>query len=72
MAGPASPAAPSDGQELIKPRILELLRDESIPMTAETIARKLGTSAKNIKPRLAELKKRDEVINENGLWRAAA
>ncbi|WP_329391513.1 hypothetical protein OG625_39990 (plasmid) [Streptomyces sp. NBC_01351] len=72
VAGPAGPAAPSDGQELIKPRILELLRDESIPMTAETIARKLGTSAKNIKPRLSELKKRDEVINENGLWRAAA
>ncbi len=37
---------------------------------AETIARKLGTSAKNIKPRLSELKKRDEVTNENGLWRA--
>ncbi|WP_331718840.1 type IV secretory system conjugative DNA transfer family protein (plasmid) [Streptomyces sp. NBC_00161] len=70
-AGPAGPAAPSDGQELIKPRILELLRDESIPMTAETIARKLGTSAKNIKPRLSELKRRDEVTNENGLWRAA-
>ncbi|MFD5510761.1 hypothetical protein ACFWIB_23735 [Streptomyces sp. NPDC127051] len=70
-AGPTGPAAPSDGQELIKPRILELLRDESIPMTAETIARKLGTSAKHIKPRLSELKKRDEVTNENGLWRAA-
>ncbi|MEU6946106.1 hypothetical protein ABZ957_12870 [Streptomyces sp. NPDC046316] len=69
---PASPTGPSDGQELIKPRILELLRDESIPMTAETIARKLGTSAKHIKPRLSELKKRDEVTNENGLWRAAA
>ncbi|MGW7108795.1 hypothetical protein ACWGHU_21820 [Streptomyces xanthophaeus] len=68
---PAGPAAPSDGQELIKPRILELLRDESIPMTAETIARKLGTTAKNIKPRLSELKRRDEVTNENGLWRAA-
>ncbi|MGW3691226.1 hypothetical protein [Streptomyces sp. NPDC005125] len=68
---PAGPAGASDGQELIKPRILELLRDESIPMTAETIARKLGTSAKNIKPRLSELKKRDEVTNENGLWRAA-
>ncbi len=40
-------------------------------MTAETIARKLGTSAKNIKPRLSELKRRDEVTNENGLWRAA-
>ncbi len=66
------PAAASDGQELIKPRILELLRQESIPMTAETIARKLGTSAKNIKPRLSELKRRDEVINENGLWKASA
>ncbi|MGO4457538.1 hypothetical protein AB4039_09525 [Streptomyces sp. M-16] len=68
---PAGPAAASDGQELIKPRILELLRQESISMTAETIARKLGTSAKNIKPRLSELKKRDEITNENGLWRAA-
>ncbi|SED18288.1 hypothetical protein SAMN05216532_3709 [Streptomyces sp. 2231.1] len=68
---PAGPAGSSDGQELIKPRILELLRQQSIPMTAETIARKLGTSAKNIKPRLSELKKRDEVTNENGLWRAA-
>ncbi|MEU9236832.1 type IV secretory system conjugative DNA transfer family protein [Streptomyces subrutilus] len=68
---PAGPAALSDGQELIKPRILELLREESISMTAETIARKLGTSAKNIKPRLSELKKRDEVTNENGLWKAA-
>ncbi|MFB7263942.1 hypothetical protein ACFCXH_17590 [Streptomyces nojiriensis] len=68
---PAGPAATSDGQELIKPRILELLRQESIPMTAETIARKLGTTAKNIKPRLSELKKRDEITNENGLWRAA-
>lgn len=68
---PAGPTSPSDGQELIKPRILELLREESIPMTAETIARKLGTSAKNIKPRLSELKKRDEITNENGLWRAA-
>lgn len=57
--------------ELIKPRILNLLREESIPMTAETIARKLGTSANKIKPRLTELKKRDEVTNENGLWRAA-
>ncbi|MFE9630690.1 hypothetical protein [Streptomyces sp. NPDC006463] len=71
QADPAGPAGSSDGQELIKPRILELLRDQSIPMTAETIARKLGTSAKNIKPRLSELKKRDEVTNENGLWRAA-
>ncbi|WP_409239382.1 hypothetical protein [Streptomyces sp. PA5.6] len=74
VTGPArsggAPAA-SGGQELIKPRILELLREQSIPMTAETIARKLGTSAKNIKPRLSELKKRDEVTNENGLWRAA-
>ncbi|MFD3484932.1 hypothetical protein [Streptomyces sp. NPDC058665] len=76
-AGPSRPGGPgvaagaTDGQELIKPRILELLREQSIPMTAETIARKLGTSAKNIKPRLSELKKRDEVTNENGLWRAA-
>ncbi|MFE4264932.1 hypothetical protein [Streptomyces sp. NPDC056883] len=70
-AGPAGPAASSDGQELIKPRILELLREQSIPMTAETIARKLGTSAKHVKPRLSELKKRDEITNENGLWRAA-
>ncbi|MFE5521267.1 hypothetical protein ACFQ9Q_26610, partial [Streptomyces virginiae] len=70
-AGPASPAAPSDGQELIKPRILELLKEESIPMTAETIARKLGTTAQRVKPRLSELKRRDEVTNENGLWRAA-
>ncbi|WAU78331.1 type IV secretory system conjugative DNA transfer family protein (plasmid) [Streptomyces sp. Qhu-G9] len=76
-AGPSRPGAPGaaagapDGQELIKPRIIELLREQSIPMTAETIARKLGTSAKNIKPRLSELKKRDEVTNENGLWRAA-
>ncbi|MFF4011456.1 type IV secretory system conjugative DNA transfer family protein [Streptomyces sp. NPDC001717] len=68
---PAGPAASSDGQEQIKPRILDLLRQESIPMTAETIARKLGTSAKHIKPRLSELKRRDEVTNENGLWRAA-
>ncbi|MFF1557056.1 hypothetical protein [Streptomyces sp. NPDC058279] len=68
---PAGPTAPADGQELIKPRILELLREESIPMTAETIARKLGTTAKNIKPRLSELKKRDEITNENGLWKAA-
>lgn len=70
-AGPAGPAASTDGQELIKPRILELLREQSIPMTAETIARKLGTSAKNIKPRLTELKKRDEITNENGLWKEA-
>ncbi|MEU3901614.1 hypothetical protein [Streptomyces sp. NPDC045251] len=76
-AGSSRPGAPGvaagapEGQELIKPRILELLREQSIPMTAETIARKLGTSAKNIKPRLSELKKRDEVTNENGLWRAA-
>ncbi|WP_314242670.1 type IV secretory system conjugative DNA transfer family protein [Streptomyces kutzneri] len=68
---PAGPAAATDGSELIKPRILELLKEESIPMTAETIARKLGTTAKNIKPRLSELKRRDEVTNENGLWRAA-
>ncbi|MFF1493168.1 hypothetical protein [Streptomyces sp. NPDC058304] len=68
---PAGPTGPADGQELIKPRILELLREESIPMTAETIARKLGTSAKHVKPRLSELKRRDEVTNENGLWRAA-
>ncbi|MCX4526751.1 type IV secretory system conjugative DNA transfer family protein [Streptomyces sp. NBC_01551] len=68
---PAAPVAATDGSELIKPRILELLRQESISMTAETIARKLGTTAKNIKPRLSELKRRDEVTNENGLWRAA-
>ncbi|WP_405543480.1 type IV secretory system conjugative DNA transfer family protein [Streptomyces goshikiensis] len=68
---PAGPAAATDGSELIKPRIVELLKEESIPMTAETIARKLGTTAKNIKPRLSELKRRDEVTNENGLWRAA-
>ncbi|OKJ48595.1 hypothetical protein AMK27_38070 [Streptomyces sp. CB02009] len=72
--GPArsegAPAAP-EGQELIKPRILELLQEHSIPMTAETIARKLETPAKNIKPRLSELKKRGEITNENGLWRAA-
>ncbi|MCX4529984.1 type IV secretory system conjugative DNA transfer family protein [Streptomyces sp. NBC_01551] len=67
---PAGPAG-VDGQELIKPRILELLQQESIPMTAETIARKLGTSAKNIRPRLSELKKRNEITNESGLWRAA-
>ncbi|KOG44766.1 hypothetical protein ADK75_34420 [Streptomyces virginiae] len=69
--GTAGPVDSSDGTELIKPRILNLLREESIPMTAETIARKLGTSANKIKPRLTELKKRDEVTNENGLWRAA-
>ncbi|MFD4915946.1 hypothetical protein ACFWNR_22325 [Streptomyces virginiae] len=68
---PAGPAAATDGSELIKPRILELLKEESIPMTAETIARKLGTTAQRVKPRLSELKKRDEVTNENGLWRAA-
>ncbi|MDX3536964.1 hypothetical protein PV721_21825 [Streptomyces sp. MB09-01] len=71
QTGPVGPAPASDGQELIKPRILELLREEAIPMTAETIARKLGTTAKNIKPRLSELKKREEITNENGLWRAA-
>ncbi|WP_371592781.1 type IV secretory system conjugative DNA transfer family protein [Streptomyces virginiae] len=68
---PSGPAAATDGSELIKPRILELLKEESIPMTAETIARKLGTTAQRVKPRLSELKKRDEVTNENGLWRAA-
>ncbi len=70
---PANPAGPGggDGPELIKPRILQLLREANIPMTAETIARKLGTSAKNIKPRLSELKGRDEITNENGLWRSA-
>ncbi|MEU2827185.1 type IV secretory system conjugative DNA transfer family protein [Streptomyces lavendulae] len=68
---PAGPAGSPDGQELIKPRILELLKEAAIPMTAETIARKLGTTANKIKPRLTELKKRDEVTNENGLWRAA-
>ncbi|MEU6295961.1 type IV secretory system conjugative DNA transfer family protein [Streptomyces erythrochromogenes] len=67
----AGTAAVGDGAELIKPRILELLKEESIPMTAETIARKLGTTAQRVKPRLSELKKRDEVTNENGLWRAA-
>jgi hypothetical protein len=74
VTGPArsggAPAA-SDGQELIKPRILELLQEHSIPMTAETIARKLEIPARNVKPRLSELKKRGEVTNENGLWRAA-
>ncbi|MEV6353471.1 type IV secretory system conjugative DNA transfer family protein [Streptomyces hydrogenans] len=72
--GPArsggAPAA-SEGQELIKPRILELLQEHSVPMTAETIARKLETSARNVKPRLSELKKQNKVTNENGLWRAA-
>ncbi|WP_330261744.1 type IV secretory system conjugative DNA transfer family protein [Streptomyces sp. NBC_00539] len=67
---PAGPTGPADGQELIKPRILELLREASIGMTAETIARKLGTTANKIKPRLSELKKRDEITNESGLWRA--
>ncbi|MFJ3786873.1 hypothetical protein [Streptomyces sp. NPDC090093] len=71
-AGPGGAAGASEGQELIKPRILELLQEQSIPMTAETIARKLETSAKNIKPRLSELKKRGEITNENGLWRAAS
>ncbi|MFJ6452294.1 hypothetical protein ACIQNV_37460 [Streptomyces hydrogenans] len=74
VPGPArpvgAPAAP-DGQELIKPRILELLQEHSIPMTAETIARKLEIPATRVKPRLSELKKRGEVINEHGLWRAA-
>lgn len=70
QASPTGPAESTDGQELIKPRILELLQQESIPMTAETIARKLGLPAKNIRPRLSELKKRDEVTNENGLWKA--
>ncbi|WP_030220433.1 type IV secretory system conjugative DNA transfer family protein [Streptomyces bikiniensis] len=68
---PGGAPAASEGQELIKPRILELLQEHSIPMTAETIARKLETSAKNVKPRLSELKKRGEVTNENGLWKAA-
>ncbi|MFD3777959.1 type IV secretory system conjugative DNA transfer family protein [Streptomyces sp. NPDC058612] len=71
QADPAGPPATADGSELIKPRILELLKEESIPMTAETIARKLGTTVRHVKPRLSELKKRDEVINENSLWRAA-
>lgn len=70
-AGPGGTAGPPDGQELIKPRILELLQEQSIPMTAETIARKLETPAKRIKPRLSELKKQNKVTNENGLWRAA-
>ncbi|MER6392431.1 hypothetical protein ABT236_28715 [Streptomyces sp. NPDC001523] len=70
QASPTGPAESTDGQELIKPRILELLQQESIPLTAETIARKLGLPARNIRPRLSELKKRDEVINENGLWKA--
>ncbi|MFB7828089.1 hypothetical protein [Streptomyces hydrogenans] len=74
VTGPARPGgapAASEGQELIKPRILELLQEQSIPMTAETIARKLETSAKHVKPRLSELKKQNKVTNENGLWRAA-
>lgn len=71
QTGPAGPPATADGSELIKPRILELLKEESIPMTAETIARKLGTTVRHVRPRLSELKKRDEVINENHLWRAA-
>ncbi|GGY78819.1 hypothetical protein GCM10010363_69680 [Streptomyces omiyaensis] len=74
VPGPArpggTPAAP-DGQELIKPRILELLQEHSIPMTAETIARKLEIPATRVKPRLSELKKQNKVINESGLWRAA-
>ncbi|MCP3754937.1 type IV secretory system conjugative DNA transfer family protein [Streptomyces sp. TBY4] len=68
---PASPAG-AEGQEPIKPRILALLRAGNMPMTVETIARKLGTPVNHIKPRLTELKKRDEVTNENGLWRSAA
>ncbi|MFI8326386.1 hypothetical protein [Streptomyces sp. NPDC085529] len=74
VPGPARPGgapASPDGQELIKPRILELLQEHSIPMTAETIARKLEIPATRVKPRLSELKKRGEVTNENGLWRAA-
>ncbi|MFB8046949.1 hypothetical protein ACFC8F_37285 [Streptomyces hydrogenans] len=70
-AGPGGAAPAPEGQELIKPRILELLQEHSIPMTAETIARKLETSARNVKPRLSELKKQNKVTNENGLWRAA-
>ncbi|MFF2779936.1 hypothetical protein ACFVU3_34170 [Streptomyces sp. NPDC058052] len=74
VPGPARPGgapAASDGQELIKPRILELLQEHAIPMTAETIARKLEIPATRVKPRLSELKKRGEVTNENGLWQAA-
>ncbi|MGW3518631.1 hypothetical protein [Streptomyces hydrogenans] len=71
LARPGGAAPASEGQELIKPRILELLQEHSIPMTAETIARKLETSAKHVKPRLSELKKQNKVTNENGLWRAA-
>ncbi|MFB8044507.1 hypothetical protein ACFC8F_24860 [Streptomyces hydrogenans] len=74
VPGPARPGgapAASDGQELIKPRILELLQEHSIPMTAETIARKLEIPATRVKPRLSELKKQNKVINESGLWRAA-
>ncbi|MFB6624266.1 hypothetical protein ACFCWD_36855 [Streptomyces sp. NPDC056374] len=69
--GPGGAASTPEGQELIKPRILELLQEHSTPMTAETIARKLETSARNVKPRLSELKKQNKVTNENGLWRAA-
>ncbi|MCX4690738.1 type IV secretory system conjugative DNA transfer family protein [Kitasatospora purpeofusca] len=71
QAHPTGPAG-ADGQEQLKPRILTLLREANIPMTAETIARKLGTSVKHIKPRLSELKGRDKVTNDNGLWRSAA
>ncbi|MGW8485397.1 AAA family ATPase [Streptomyces sp. NPDC055886] len=71
FAGPGAATGSSDGQELIKPRILALLQEQSIPMTAETIARKLQTPAKRIKPRLSELKKQNKITNENGLWRAA-
>ncbi|MFJ9195469.1 hypothetical protein [Streptomyces globisporus] len=71
FAGPGAATGSSDGQELIKPRILELLQEQSIPMTAETIARKLQTPAKRIKPRLSELKKQNKITNENGLWRTA-
>jgi hypothetical protein len=71
-AGPGGAAGAPEGQELIKPRILELLQEQSIPMTAETIARKLETPAKRIKPRLSELKKQNKVTNENGLWKAAS
>ncbi|MFC8907699.1 hypothetical protein ACFUAB_02180 [Streptomyces cinereoruber] len=70
-ARPGGAPAASDGQELIKPRILGLLQEHSIPMTVETIARKLEIPATRVKPRLSELKKRGEVTNENGLWKAA-
>ncbi|MGW3394054.1 hypothetical protein [Streptomyces hydrogenans] len=69
--GPGGAAPAPEGQELIKPRILELLQEHATPMTAETIARKLETSARHVKPRLSELKKQNKVTNENGLWRAA-